>query len=151
MELALAHYLDMRRTDGSVLRFQNFFINQTADGYSFLPFGFSGVSTSRQAENVTATLGFPNRELARNYANEAANGNWVCRVRTMAVADSSDSNSNLVQLFDYVGRISGANWDQSLVNLSLSTVLDAVKANVPQRALHQRLVGNLPFTSNVAL
>lgn len=151
MELPLAHYLQMTRSDGSILKFQNFFIGQTSDGYGFLPFGFSGISVSRQGGNIDTTLVFPNRDVARSYADEAISDAWLCKVKTCIVQDPSDPNTSLITLFEYVGKVSAGGWDETAVKMLLNSILDSVGSDLPQRTLHQRLVGNLPFTANVAL
>ena len=41
--------------------------------------------------------------------------------------------------------------DETSLSLTLNTVLDAVKTNVPMRRLSTQLVGDLPTTTNVRL
>jgi len=55
------------------------------------------------------------------------------------------------QLHSYVGKVAGGNWSETQLTLKLNTVLDAVAAEIPKRRLRQRLVGQLPMTSNVRL
>ena len=78
-EYALGHYLRLIADDGSVpLRAQNFFIgeNVTHEGhsYQFTPFGFSGLSTSRQGDLEPVMLVFPNNDISRGYLTDALRG-----------------------------------------------------------------------------
>ena len=69
MEFAVGHFLDLNVGGSSVRRWQNFWIKlKTLMFTSFIPFGFSGLTTNRQGDNIDATLVFPNNELSRQYA-----------------------------------------------------------------------------------
>ena len=54
-------------------------------------------------------------------------------------------------LFTYTGQCTSGGWDDTALNLELSSVFDAVGGNVPTRTLIQRQVGGLPITSGVRL
>jgi len=71
MEFAIGNYLTLTSKAGAVYNWQNFFINETVGNYTFVPFGFSGITINRQGDNVDATLVFPNNELSRRWATEA--------------------------------------------------------------------------------
>ena len=63
-----------------------------------------------------------------------------------------DTNKTVHQkLFTYTGQCTAGGWDDTALQLELSSVFDAVDANVPTRTLIQRQVGSLPITSNVRL
>ena len=159
--LPLGHYLTLRRPDNSELRFQNFHIHE--DGalihldpnitqrHLFLPFGFSGVTVARDGSNVESTLVFPNNEVARAFADEAVRNSWIAVVRVCIVTRIDDPTTTPTTLHRYVGQVSAGGWNETAVTLQLSTVLDAVGSDVPQRTIHQRLVGNLPVTGAIAL
>ena len=51
----------------------------------------------------------------------------------------------------YTGQVTGGQWDNTSLNLELSSVLDAVGTDVPRRSLTQKLVGNLPISNSVRL
>ena len=132
-ELAVGHYLTLRippsgsasdvnsvaTSDGfSELRFQNFWIGQNAvyvadepgapdRVHSFLPFGFSGITTNRQGENSRSTLTFPNNEVSRSFLDSAVKQEWTAVLRVCLVQNLSDSSVSPQQLYRYVGQISG--------------------------------------------
>lgn len=118
--------------------YQNYDLN----GSNFLPFGFSGAVINRNGDNITATLVFPNNSLSRSWASEAANNIWIATVNVRIVDQART-------LYSYVGQVSSASWDEETVKLELSTILDAVGADVPFRTLSSDLVGPLPTSANV--
>jgi len=77
--LAFGHFVRFyNEGDNVVHSFQNFFIGETITDsdvqYTFVPFGFSGMSTNRQGDLQPATLVFPNTELSRGYLEDALRG-----------------------------------------------------------------------------
>jgi phage-related protein len=154
MELALGNYLDMStQSGGRVYRFQNFYINKTSNyqgaQYSFLPFGFSGVTVNRTGDNVEASLVFPNNEISRAWVVNAVNDFWIATVHVVILDPDNVDAPDL--LSRYVGQVSTGGWNEITVTLKLNTVIDAIGAEVPMRRLTQLLVGAIPTSSNVRL
>jgi hypothetical protein len=163
--LALGHYLRLYDGGANVkYSFQNFYIaeNVSHEGinYDFVPFGFSGTSATRQGDLQPATLTFPNNEVSRAILGEALRGRtlrgeytWV----TPYVAEvdvnilSATSNQVIQKLLTYTGQSTAGGWDDTVLRLELSSVLDAAGLDIPTRTLHRRLVGSLPTTSSVRL
>ena len=166
ISLALGAYLELRApllptadvpvNDGQqVYRFQNFFIGTNSpyrgDTYSFVPFGFSGMTVSRQGDNVDANLVFPNNGLSRAFTNAAVEEEWSAVVRVCWIQNINDPQQVPTLLHRYVGQVSSAQWDDTTVTLVLNSILDAVKSQIPARTLQQLLVGNVPFSGQVSL
>lgn len=151
--IRLGHRVEFFKQNGqSVRKFQNWFVNEDADGFGFLPFGFSGAVFSREGDNITATLVMPVDGVARSWAQEAIKEQWIAKVEvSVFTGDDGDETKKPKVLYDYVGQISASNWDATSIQLEMSTVLDAVQSDVPRRSLHQKLVGRLPTTGNIAL
>lgn len=167
-EFALGHFFMLKDdNDAAVVKLQNFYINENVDydgdSYSFSPFGFSGISTSRQADLDPVTLLFPNNEISRGYLSDAIRGMsfdgvpsderpwrrpYVGRV-AVCLLDVATKATDV--LFTYTGQCTSGGWDDTALNLELSSVFDAVGGNVPTRTLIQRQVGGLPITSGVRL
>jgi hypothetical protein len=148
----LAHYLDIRSPDsGTHYRFQNFYIGEDAaiagNSFGFLPFGFSGVTVTKAADNEPATLVFPNNALTRGWIETATRDYWVCDVRTVLVNANNKNDTRI--LSQYFSQIVAASWDTQAVKLELASVLDAVGSDLPRKRLTQQLVGSLPVTANV--
>ncbi|NBS67482.1 hypothetical protein EBT31_01020 [bacterium] len=131
MELIIGNTLSMN--GGS---YQNY--DLTAG--SFLPFGFSGVVVNRNGDNTQASLAFPNNDLARSWASEAATANWIVTVGTINVGAGTT-------IYTYVGQVSSSFWDETKAVLQLSSVLDAVGADIPFRVIGETLLGAVPNSS----
>jgi hypothetical protein len=116
------------------------FQNYTLDGSNFLPFGFSGVVVNRSGDNTQASLVFPNNELSRSWASEAVASQWLATVGLLNVSAGTT-------IYTYVGQVSSASTDETKVVLQLSSVLDAVGADVPFRVIGEQLVGAIPTSS----
>ena len=149
MEFGHGQYLELLKDGSVVVRWQNFWIKENINGYSFIPFGFSGLTTNRQGDNIDATLVFPNNELSRQWALEATQQKWIAKVRVM-MFDPADKQNETV-LHNYVGQVSASGWGETAINLKLNTLLDAVGADIPARRLTQKLVGYIPTSSNIQL
>ena len=163
--LALGHYLTLQRPPAydaeSELRFQNFWINETArfrdpvlgvdQEHLFLPFGFSGISVNRSGDNVDASLVFPKNTLSESFSDAAVQEGWSVVVAVVWIKNLTDSQQTPEVLHRYEGQVSSATWDDTTVTLTCNSILDAVEANVPARALQQLFVGNVPFTGQLSL
>lgn len=163
--LAIGNYARLYdSSDRLIWSLQNFFIGTSVShegiNYPFAPFGFSGLSTTREGALEPATLVFPNNEVSRGYLAEALNGKpldaeggliqpYVAEVDVNIL--DPDANTVTTKLFTYTGQATSGGWDDTAVKLSLSSVFDAVSADVPTRTLHRRLVGALPMSASVRL
>ena len=152
--LAVGNYLKLSNKDQTVVyRFQNFHIGQNAeyDGFtwSFLPFGFSGVSVNRTGDNTSASLVFPNNELSRAWGLEAVTERWLATVFVMNLDPDDRTTGTLMH--QYIGQIASGAWEDATLNLEANTILDSVGSDVPLRRLTQNLIGNIPVSSNVRL
>lgn len=134
--------------------FQNFHVQGRVKidnrNYQFLPFGFSGVTVSRNGDNVDASIVVPNNTLSQAFAIQAMEQEWVVKV---AVGSFDMNNPDVFQqlLYEYVGVVSSGGWDDTSIRLILNSVLDAVSGDVPHRVLETDNVGPLPVTSNLRL
>lgn len=157
---AIANYLTFTVPDVQVqYRFQNFYLNEAVPwvngDHQFLPFGFSGISIDRNGANVTSSLVFPNTELTRVWAVKAIEEFWLARIRVVRV-DPEDSSvaandPDTYRLYNYVGQVTAGTWDDTKASLTLSSVLDAVGGNVPNRSLNRNLCGHLPSTNRLSI
>ena len=157
-QYALGHALRINAIGESGLniqfKYQNFFINKEmtfdSNQYTFVPFGFSGVTVNRTGDGLEATLVFPNNDLTRSWAVASITEHYVIEVDVLIVDSDSETGSHDL-VHTYVGQVVGGDWDNVSLNLLLSSVLDAVGTDVPRRSLTSKLVGNLPVSNNVRL
>jgi hypothetical protein len=153
MELAVGNFLTFSLNAVTLHQFQNFFIGETitysGNSYGFLPFGFSGVTVNRTGDNTEASLVLPNNTLSRNWAIESIDNRWLATIDVMLL--NPDDRSSFARLHQYVGQVAGGKWDEVGLQVTLSTVLDAVGSDVPMRRLTQKLIGAIPVTSAIRL
>ena len=148
--IRLGHRLELHDQTGKTIhKFQNWYVQNGPAGYTFLPFGFSGAVFTNDGENITAVIFLPIDGMSRAYAQQATTEQWIANIEVSMF--SEDSSEEPQKLHSYVGQVSSSSWDETSIQLELSTVLDAVRNDVPRRSLHQKLVGRLPTTGNIAL
>nr|BAR24419.1 putative phage minor tail protein [uncultured Mediterranean phage uvMED] len=155
---AFGHALRIKPDQTELYRFQNFFIGKeithSGSGYQFVPFGFSGVTVNRTGDGLEATLVFPNNDLSRAWGVSAIENSWLMEIDVLIIEDP-DPDTGLAAtntiVHTYTGQVTGGQWDNTSLNLELSSVLDAVGTDVPRRSLTKRTVGNLPISNNVRL
>jgi len=148
--IRLGHRVEFYDAKGSTgKKFQNWHVDENADGYIFLPFGFSGVTISVDGDNVNATLVLPIDGIARSFAQVAIEEKWLAEVEVSLFTD--DKAAAPTVLYEYFGQIADAGWDATAIQLDLNTVLDAAGLDVPRRRLQQKLVGRLPTSGTISL
>ena len=139
---------------GKGLAFQNFNVGSTVKigntSHQFLPFGFSGVTVSRNGDNVDASIVLPNNKLARDFALQAFEEEWLAQV-VIGSFDPSSPKSMDKTLYTYLGVVSAGGWDDTTINMTLNSVLDAVTGEIPHRIFERDNVGPLPITANLRL
>ena len=159
-EYAIGQYLTFTIPDVDVQeRFQNFYIGEDAPwvngNHRFLPFGFSGVTVDRSGGNVDSALVFPNTSVTRAWATRAIEEFWLARVRVVLVhpenKDTTNTEAATRLLYNYNGQVTAGSWDESTATLRLNSVLDSVRANVPNRKLNRNLCGHLPNTNRISI
>lgn len=154
MELSIGNYIHFTTsTPGTEYRFQNFYISKTvsynAQSWSFLPFGFSGVSINRNGDNTDASLILPNNRLSRAWVLEAVQQRWLVRVYVMLLDPANSEEPSLMH--QYIGQVASGRWDETSLTLTTNTVLDAVGGEIPQRRITQTLVGHIPVSPRVRM
>ncbi len=166
-QLSVGHFLRLYNDAGTrVHSFQNFFIGENVTvasiDYVFVPFGFSGLSTSRQGELAPTTLLFPSTSLSRGYLDEALRGGPLGQTGTVynrlpyvGEVDINilepDTRAVISKLLTYTGQATAGGWGDTEMMMELSNVLDAVRGEVPTRTLQKGMVGGLPTTSRIRL
>ena len=150
-EQAIGQYLVLTGTRN--LYFQNYWVNQDVKWqgktYGFLPFAFSGATTTKSGDNQPAAIALPQNALARGWAETAIKERWLARCYVMLI-NTTDSSTPTV-LVNYIAQIVAGSWSDTSIEIRLASVLDAVGADVPRKKLTKQLVGNLPITASVRI
>lgn len=127
-------------------------IELDGEDYYFLPFIYQGAAKNRSGDNLEAGLVFANNPLAMNRAREAVVNKWsievfVCRVDPESLEPIKTYGSNY--LTQDVWLASSMAYDPTTVEVLLSSGIDAVGSNAPNRVLTTSLVGHLPSTGQI--
>ena len=134
----------------SSFSFQNYKVADSVqhDGrtYTFAPFSFSGAVSNLQGDNLDAGLVFVSNAVTRDWTYDAITGGWVGVVKVMLLNEDSSIDR---MLYSYTGKIASGGWDDTTIELSLNTVMDAVRGTVPGRYVNHQLVGEIPITSTI--
>tara|TARA_R100000278_G_scaffold22747_1_gene21376 strand:- start:959 stop:1492 length:534 start_codon:yes stop_codon:yes gene_type:complete len=122
------------------------------DNYYFLPFIYQGAAKNRSGDNLEATLVFANNPIAMNRAREAVVNKWsvevfVCRVDPETLEPLTTYGSPYLTKDTWLA--SSMAYDASTVEVLLSSGIDAVGSNAPNRVLTTALVGHLPTTGQI--
>jgi hypothetical protein len=151
MEFNLGHLLEATAQNGTIYRFQNFavstdvtYLEQT---FAFIPFGFSGATASLTGDNLDASIILTQSNLARAWEEQAIAERWLGEISVCLVNPETRTVSRV--LYEYVGTVANGGWSPERIELRLNTVMDSVKASIPNRRLLRNLVGNLPITGQV--
>ena len=151
-ELNLGVLLTLKDGNTSKYNFQNYKIagTVTREGltYDFAPFSFSGAVANLQGDNLDAGLIFQATKVTRVWAETAVVDGWMAFVDVVLLDDDSDITS---VLHSYSGYVAAGGWDQTRIELSLNTVMDAVRASIPGRRMNEQLVGNIPITGQISV
>ena len=158
--IAFANLVRLKPDETFDYHFQNFFIGAQmtyeGDTYTFIPFGFSGVTVNRTGDGLDATLVFPNNDVTKDWGVTAINQRWFVEAEVLILPDPDpatglDAATKANSINQFVGQVTGGHWDNVSLNVILSTVLDAVGTDIPRRTLNQNTVGNLPISNSVRL
>ena len=151
-QLNLGVLLTLKDGNTSKYNFQNYKIADTVTydnlNYDFAPFSFSGAVANLQGDNLDAGLVFAAVRVTRNWAETAVVDGWVAFVKVVLLDDLG-----AVQrvMHSYTGYVAAGGWDQVRIELSLNTVMDAVRGTIPGRRMNEQLVGNIPITGAISV
>lgn len=115
--------------------------------FGFLSFIYQGATKNRTGDNMEATLVLANNQLSMNTAIEAVRGRWQIQVDTCTM--NPDNLAVLKKITTENWIVSTMSYDPVTIEITLSSSIDAVGANVPNRVLTQKQVGALPTTAQL--
>ena len=126
--------------------------------FNFLSFIYQGATRSNDGNNLESTLILANEssdregsvganKLSMSYAAEAVNNGWSVRVSTCQMTDLTFSSVKTTLATD-IWKITSMGYDNSSIEILLSSTLDAVGGNIG-RFLTSSLVGHIPVTATI--
>ena len=139
------------KAEKTQLRIQNGAEGQVKlDGvdYDYLGFVYSGSAVNLTGDNLEASLVLSSNWLALGLAEKAVMNSWRVRVTTCVMKESDWTVAN--KLTEEFWIVASMGYDDTQVELVLSSGIDAVGANAPTRTLSAALVGQLPVTGAIS-
>lgn len=154
-EIRIVQFIKLTDKDGTVYRYQNYFINETKTAagipgsYGFAPFQVNGGVSSLNGDNIQIQLLFPADVFVLKLV-EKGDGNR----KSQLTLDTRTVNANGVisdtgPSEQFVGL--GASFSEDTVELRFNTAADSVASNFPAQRLNQENVGVLPLDSVLSL
>ena len=131
---------DYQRQNGNFISFEG-------QNYYYLPFIFSGASRTRTGDNLSASLILANNILAMNHAKQAVERQWFVRVAVCVVDPTSFAHKRT--LTDESWLAASMAYDPETIEVVLSSAIDSVGSNAPNRTITTTMVGALPSSSNI--
>ena len=116
--------------------------------HSFLGFVYQGAARNRTGDNIQSSLIIGANALSTGIAKNLLDKRHYAVVTTVQF----DKNDNVArQLSQESWVVASMTYDPENVELILSSAIDAVGAQAPNRTLTKDRVGNLPLTANIFL
>ena len=116
--------------------------------YHYLPFVYQGTTINRSGDNIESNLIMGNHPLSMAKAQEAVLNNYFVEVNVCIVANDDIDNIKRVLTTD-TWLAASLSYDPEVVEVLLSSAVDAVGVNVPNIVLTSEAVGKLPVTSDI--
>jgi len=140
----LYHIVDNNRR--TVHRYQNAFYGRIDDGYEYLGFIYQGAAKNRTGDNLEASLLLASNTLSTTLSSNLLTSRHYANVITKQFNEDDTVMRELSQEYWTVASMS---YDAENVELILSSSIDAVGAQAPNKTLTRERVGNLPVTANI--
>ena len=148
--VALTNFITITNPNGSVAnipdKFQNGRHSPAISGFQYLSFIYQGAARNRSGDNMTSSLILANSELSMNYAQQIVLNKYHVKVETWLMTEAFERNK---QLTEETWLASNMSYNPETIEVVLSSAIDAVGANAPDKVLTRNLVGSLPVTGSL--
>tara|TARA_R100000773_G_scaffold816_1_gene1424 strand:- start:1736 stop:2248 length:513 start_codon:yes stop_codon:yes gene_type:complete len=116
--------------------------------YHYLPLVYQGTTINRSGDNIESNLILANHPLSMAKAQEAVLNRYFVEVNVCIVSNDDIDNVTTVLTTD-TWLAASLSYDPEVVEVLLSSAVDAVGVNVPNIVLTTEAVGKLPVTSDI--
>ena len=153
--VALTNFITITNPNGSVANIPDKFQNgrhshptekNKIDGFQYLSFIYQGAARNRSGDNMTSSLLLANNELSMNYAQQIVLNKYHVKVETWLMTEAFQRSK---QLTEEQWLASSMSYDPEAIEIILSSAIDAVGANAPDKVLTRDIVGALPITGSI--
>ena len=120
--------------------------------YHYLPFIYQGTTVSRSGDNIESNLIMANHPLSMAKAQEAVMNSYfvevnVCIMKNDNIDILANGNDSILTTDTWLA--ASLSYDPEVVEVLLSSAIDAVGVNLPSLVLTNDAVGKLPVTSDI--
>jgi len=123
-----------------------------SEKFHYLPFVYQGSTINRSGDNIESNLIMANHPLSMAKAQEAVVNKYFVEVNVCVMSntdiDSLENGTKSILTTD-TWIAASMSYDPDVVEVLLSSAIDAVGANVPHLVLTTAAVGKLPVTSDI--
>ena len=151
--VALTNFLTITNPNGSVENISDRFQNGrhspiivSSGDYKYLSFIYQGATRNRSGDNMTSSLLLANSELSMNYAQQIVRNKYHVLVETWLMTKEFEPH---LELTEDIWLAASMSYDPEVIEIVLSSAIDAVGANAPSRVLTRAMVGALPVTGSI--
>ena len=123
-------------------------INFNGQDFHYLPFVYQGTTINRSGDNIESNLIMGNHPLSMAKAQEAVANKYFVEVN-VCIAANDNINNITSSLTTDTWLAASLSYDPEVVEVLLSSAVDAVGVNVPNIVLTSEAVGKLPVTSDI--
>ena len=116
--------------------------------YYYLPFVYQGTTVNKSGDNIESNLIMGNHPLSMAKAQQAVLNRYFVEVNVCIVSNINiDHVKNVLTTDTWLA--ASLSYDAEVVEVLLSSAVDAVGVNVPNIVLTSQAVGKLPVTSDI--
>ena len=141
---ALVQFLRFFKGGTDFLKWQNYFVDQTIDGYVYQGFKSSGVLTNRSADENGISIEMPANPSILGMMETAIGDQWLCESIVYRLTDPSSAATRVVAA-RFIGEVLGVSTDMVTIGFELGAGIDALTAQIPGRKITSALVGSMPL------
>ena len=147
MTTAIAAFLQFY--NGSTIHgsWQNFFVDKTVSGHTYVSFDTSEILLNRTADEGGVTLSMAATDNHLYFLETAISSEYLARITLyeMPVTSSMPTNlNNATVVARFVGEVMGMQTDLATIKAELGSAVDAISGDIPGRKITTSLVGRLP-------
>ena len=149
-QFAELYFIRSNGTRQSVYHYQNALPNESKTfentRYNYLGYIYQGATKNRTGDNIEADFILSTNEISTTLARELLDRRHYAIVTTVQF----DNGNNIVRtLSKEYWTVASMTYDAENIEIILSSAIDAVGAQAPNKVLTRDRVGNLPVTANI--
>ena len=147
-EIALATKIRVFKGNTDLFKWQNFFVNQTVDGFEHYPFMTSSAVVNRTASEGGFAIQLALTQANLTYFEAAINEQFLIEVEMyelpIAAVTAADF-STATRVARFIGETMQMSCTMEGISVEFGSTIFAFRGDIPSRKYTTSLVGRLPF------